>query len=382
MTLNVATLTTLDQLHSIEEEWIQLLGRIGADLPFLWPDWTITWWESFRQQRAVIRDNLYVKTVRGESGELLAIVPLMMTERPAVGPARARAVGFLGADNYVTEQRAPIIDRRCQRELAEALASDLRALNSWDWITWEGLDKEGEFAAALGRELDLHWAESQPGNILRLAPTWDEFRQGLKHNIKESLRHCYNSLKRANLVPRLEVASTPAELVPALETFFTLHAARAGQVDGVKHPDRFAEVGVRQFLERACARFARRGMTRVFTLRVGDTPVASRIGFMLPDCLYLYYSGFDPEWGKYSVATTLLAEALKHAIDSGCSRVHLSMGADVSKSRWGPEMPVFHTAVCTRPRVSSRVARGVYSWVQRHRHPLNQVKGLLGRRFD
>ena len=182
MALTVSTLETVDELQRLEPEWRELLARMGADLPFLWPEWTITWWEFFRQERSAVRDSLQAKTVRGERGELLAIVPLMRTERPGVGPALARTMGFLGADKYVTEQRAPIIDRTCQREVAEALAGDLRGRNSWDWITWEGLAREGEFAAALGRDLNLRWHDSQPANILRLAPSWEEFRQGLKHN--------------------------------------------------------------------------------------------------------------------------------------------------------------------------------------------------------
>jgi hypothetical protein len=93
----VSTLTRVDQLGSIQAEWLDLLRRAKLDLPFIWPEWVITWWELFRQQRPVIRDNLRIKTVRRHSGELVAIIPMMMTERPAVGPARVRSIGFLGA---------------------------------------------------------------------------------------------------------------------------------------------------------------------------------------------------------------------------------------------------------------------------------------------
>src|SRR5450755_3749279 len=121
MALSVTTLTTVDQLQGLQEEWIGLLGRTRADLPFLRPEWLITWWELFRQDRSVIRDSLHVKAVRSESGELVALVPLMVTERPAVGPARVRTLGFLGADKYITEQRAPIVDGAYEADVAQAL---------------------------------------------------------------------------------------------------------------------------------------------------------------------------------------------------------------------------------------------------------------------
>jgi len=63
----------------------------------------------------------------------------------------------------------------------------------------------------------------------------------------------------------------------------------------------------------------------VFQLRIADAVVASRIGFVIGDGLYLYPSGFDPAWGRYSVMTTMMAEALRYAIASGLRTVNLSL---------------------------------------------------------
>jgi CelD/BcsL family acetyltransferase involved in cellulose biosynthesis len=382
MPFKLSTLTTVDELRAIEEEWIRLLGRTHADLPFLRPEWAITWWEFFRQDRAVIRDSLLVKTVRSESGELVGILPLMVTERPAIGPARVRSVGFLGADKYVTEQRGPVVDGSCEADVATALAAHLGAEDGWDWITWEGLRKESELATALGRVMDLRWESSQAGNILHLPASWEEFRRGFREHLKKSVRHGYNSLKREGLNWRFEVAATPGEIAPALEIFLRFHQMVAEQADPLTRFDRFADPIARRFLFEVCSRLAARNVTRVFTFRIGDVPVASRIAFQLPDCLYLYHSGYDPAWRKYAVATTLVAEAVKYAIDSGIPRLHLSMGADESKARWDPEMPIFHRALCVRPQLHSRLALGMYTWAHEHAGPLNRVRSVLGRRFN
>jgi CelD/BcsL family acetyltransferase involved in cellulose biosynthesis len=382
MALEVSTLTSVDQLRSMEGEWLDLLSRTRLDLPFLRPEWVITWWELFRQERSVIRDSLHVKAVRRDSGELVAIVPWMVTERPAVGPARVRTIGFLGADNYVTEQRAPLVDPAWESEVAAALAADLRADRTWDWIAWEGLRPESELAKGLAREMDLRWAGSQPGNILYLPPSWEELRRGLKHHVKDSIRHCYNSLKTEGLTAQLDVAATPDQIASALETFFALHTAISEHTNEVTRPDHFADPIAHRFLILAYSRFAGRNIGRVFTLRIGGVPVASRLAFLLPDCLYLYYGGHDPSWRKYSVATTITAEAIKYAISSGLRRVHLSMGADPSKSRWGPEMPVFHAAVCVKPGLYSRAAFDLYSRARAPTGLLKGMKSLLGRRFE
>ena len=42
MGFEVSTLTTVEELRDLEEEWLGLLGRVESHLPFLWPDWVIT----------------------------------------------------------------------------------------------------------------------------------------------------------------------------------------------------------------------------------------------------------------------------------------------------------------------------------------------------
>jgi CelD/BcsL family acetyltransferase involved in cellulose biosynthesis len=361
MTLEVTTITTQGDLDALADAWRGLLGRTDNDLPFLLPEWASSWWRCFRQDAPLIRDSLRVKVVRDEAGALLGILPLMLTERPPFGPVRARTLNFLGADRYVTELRAPIVDPERQGEVARAVAAHLQGDRTWDWVAWHGLDRESEFARELHRAMPLQWGAAETASVLPLPPTWDLFRAGLKRNIKESLRRCTNSLKRDGLTARLVVAERPADVDRALDTFLTLHAMRAREADAPLHPDRFAAENPRRFLRQVCERLSARGEACVLSLMVDDRVVAARVAFQLPRCLYLYYSGYDPAWGKYSVATTLVAEAIKLAISRGLPRLHLSMGQDVSKSRWGPETSLRHEAISVSPRGASRAAHWLYA---------------------
>ena len=381
MALVVSTLTTVDELQSMEGEWLDLLRRARLDLPFLWPQWVITWWELARQERAVIRDRLHVKAVRQDTGMLVAIVPMMMTERPSVGPVRVRTIGFLGADSYVTEQRAPIVDPAWESGVAKVLTADLQADRIWDWIAWEGLHSESPLARGLGQLMELRWTSSQAENVLHLAKNWEHFRRGLKRHIRDSLRHCYNSLQTKGLTASLDVAAKRDEIGPALEIFFRLHSALSQHRNDATRPDHFEDPIAHRFLIQAYFRFADRDLARVFTLRIGGVPVASRLGFLLPECLYLYYGGYDPAWRGYSVATTITAEAIKYAITSGLPRLHLSMGADASKSRWNPETRLFCRAVCVRRSLYSRAAFDLYSRARAPTGLLSGMKSRLGRRF-
>jgi CelD/BcsL family acetyltransferase involved in cellulose biosynthesis len=379
--LRVSTITRAPELASLAERWRVLASRAGSDMPFVLPEWAISWWETLREHGPLVRDALYVKAVHRPSGELVALVPLMRTERPAFGPVRARSLDFIGADPYITEQRAPLVDPKCAAEAGRALAADLVQDGSWDWIAWRGLDRGGAFADALEAELSLRWGDVHIGHVVPLSRSWDDFKAGLKRNIKESLRHGYNSLAREGRSPRLEVAQAPADVQSALATFYRLHTLRAQLTGTVDHPDRFATPDARLFLGRVCGRLAQRGSTLVFTLRIGEQAVAARVGFVVADCLYLYYSGFDPAWGKYGVMTTTVAEAMKDAIRRGLGRVHLSMGTDVSKSRWGPTTRAHHDAFTIRERVSSRAVFELFDRATQHVRQQPLARLLRRQRF-
>jgi CelD/BcsL family acetyltransferase involved in cellulose biosynthesis len=291
---------------------------------------------------------------------LVAVAPLMLTERPAVGPVRVRMLHFFGADPNITELRGWICRPGDEAAAARALFSELTASRGeWDWAVWSGLPAASPALDELGA---VEWVRDTPDFWLDTrAESWDAFRAGLKHNIKESLRKCYNSLKRDGLAATLRVVSARSEVAGALEHFFRLHSARAGATDTLSHRDVFDSPAARRFLVEASERFAERDATRIFLLEISGKVVATRLGYLLGDELYLYFSGFDPEWGKYSVMTTAVAEALKWAIAQRVPRVNLSTGSDVSKTRWGPNEVLFRDA-----RLRSGSVRGALAFEAFH----------------
>jgi CelD/BcsL family acetyltransferase involved in cellulose biosynthesis len=242
--------------------------------------------------------------------------------------------------------------------VAVALTRHLETSQGWDWIRWSGI--QGRFGEALAGATRLEWQPPGLDYVVDLAPTWEAFRAGLKRNIRESLRHCYNSLKRDGLNFEFEVAETPEAVRNGLHTFLSLHAMRAGLTHTVTHPHRFESDAARRFLYEVCDRLAARGVARVFMLKVRGCVVATRIAFVVGEQLYFYYSGFDPRWAKYSVSTTIVAEAMKYAIQKGLKAANLSTGTDVSKTRWGARLVPFYEAIQPRSRMRSQMSYAAY----------------------
>jgi CelD/BcsL family acetyltransferase involved in cellulose biosynthesis len=179
------------------------------------------------------------------------------------------------------------------------------------------------------------------------------------------------------------VFQEPGEVASALERFFVLHRERSELSGTIKHVDVFETPMARRFLKDVCERFAYEGRLRIFALKLGDRLAAMRIGFVLGDSLYLYYSGYEPEFGKYSVATAVVAEAIKYAIAAGFATVNLSFGRDVSKTRWRPEEIVYCEAYVVSPSRRAKLTHAVFDRTRRliESAPLRDVAArVLGRR--
>ena len=359
MSLRVEVITTIEGLRALEPEWRELEARAGLELPFQGAIWARHWWTSFAEKRFGLRDSLQIRAVRdGTGGRLLAVAPMMLTDRPAIGPLRIRILQFFGADPNITELRGMLCEPAREAEVWAALTADLRALShAWDWIQWGSVLAGSEGEQAIARGAGIEWGPQVPNYVLRLAPTWDEFKAGLSRNIKESLRKCYNAPKRDGHTFEFTVARTPAEVAEALPDFLRLHALRSAQGNTVRHADVFASKPARAFLCAVGPELAASGGIGVFCLRSAGKTIAARLGFFSASHLYLYYSGFEPEWGRYSVMTTTLAETIKWAIGQKIPAINLSFGKDVSKLRWKPEERTWLQAVEVSPTLRSRAVR-------------------------
>ena len=349
--------TDLKGVAGLKADYAQLCAGVGNRLPFALHDWHLTWCRYFLNLHPRIEDAPRFCVLREATGRCVAILPFIESRR-RFGPLRVTSLNMLGADPAITEIPTPLVASG-YGALAVRAARDLFSRGGeWDWVHWSGLGEELREALAGAQRLSFRAPLSD--FVLDLPPTWEEFRSLRKRNIRESLRHCYNSLRRGGHRFEFEVIADPAGIGPGLNRFLELHHMRSRLRNTVVHPDRFASRVSRDFLHEVCARLARRGVTRLFALRIGGEIVAMRIGFVVGDSLYLYYSGYDPRWARYGVMTTTMAEAIKYAIAAGLATVGLSPTRDLAKTRWSPRQIDYASVYEIRDRLSSRWAYGAY----------------------
>jgi CelD/BcsL family acetyltransferase involved in cellulose biosynthesis len=351
------TVCDLDGIRALKDDYEQLGRLTGNTLPFALQEWHLAWCTHFLNRNPRVQQQPLFVVSRDESGASAAIVPLILSRR-RVGPLKLGTVDLLGADPGLTEIRNPLVKPGCERLAVRAVHAALADIPGWDWIEWRGISEE--LSTALACESTPQWCEIMEDYVLDLPASWEEFRASLKRNVREALRHCYNSLRRAGLSFEFIVAREPAEVRRGMERFLQLHTLRAHMRRGPPHPDRFAGRALRNFLYDVCTRLAQRDAVRLFQLRIGGHIVAARLAFVVRDSMYLYYSGFDPAWARYSVMTTATAEGFRYAIAQGLKSANLSLTGEQSKLRWRPRRVEFHSALVHRQFVTSRLACRAY----------------------
>ena len=105
MRLSVQIIASPEQLRALATEVDQLALAIRPCVPFATSAWLLSWWQHFSENRWWVRDRFFVRALRDESGVLVALAPLLLTERPRASPLRVRSLGFWGRDKNITELR-------------------------------------------------------------------------------------------------------------------------------------------------------------------------------------------------------------------------------------------------------------------------------------
>ncbi len=360
--LRAEILRTPEELLALRPEWEALHAKADPNNVFNHWIWVWQWWQAFAKRRGLKRDQLEVVVLRDDTREVRAIFPMVLT-RWGVGRLSLGALRLYGYSGAFTELRAPLVSPGWSEAVAARLVHTIaQSAGRFQWCWIDGL-RQGEaitqwFSAEAG-PAGWNWGEPLTHYVLPLPASWEEFRRGLKRNIKESLRHCYNSLQREGHQLSFEALRTPEAIGPSLDEFFRQHAARGRMDSEVSHPDYFATAARREFFRGLALELARAGRLALCRLRINGSVVASRLVLTPPDGIYLYYSGYDPAWRHYSVATTLTAECIKWAISTGRRFVDLSKGRDVGKTRWGPEERELRSLRIVSPTPLARLIVGL-----------------------
>jgi CelD/BcsL family acetyltransferase involved in cellulose biosynthesis len=339
-----------EALDALAAEWNELLGSAHHKSAFLKHQWMSTWWRLIGSGSA--SRQLFVLLARAGSGALDGVLPLYRETRGR-GPLRRRVLRFLGSTPEAPEHLDVIVRDANAASIVDALIAGLGSLRSeYDSIELLDLAESSLLLPAL-----TQWSRSaghpcrswvwQECPYVATEGSFDKYLMTLTQKHRYKVRLFGKRLAAAHKVD-LEVAAEPAQVGPALEELFRLHAMRwTLKTDDVSG---FDDASVHAFHRQVALRLAADDAIRLFLLRCDGRAVSACYCFHFDRRLYFFQPGFDPEFRKLHVGKVLLGRALEYCFKHGLREFDFLRGTEDYKFDWtGQKRPTFACNIAMTP---------------------------------
>lgn len=295
--------------RSLKSEWNALLQVCPSDCLFLTWEWVHTWWLHLAGKRRI-----HIIVVRLD-GLLIALAPLAL--RPAsfkrLTPWRVLeflASGSVGSD-YLSFLIRPGHEQIAVREITACLAQSGRML---ELVRIE--KSSAPMAEMSGHLREAGW--KCVGLTTNYCPysslsghTWESYLDSLHANHRTNVGKMLRRLHK-DFDVSLHVAATETERQWAMDVFIRLHLRRWSGKGGSTALNSKELIDFHRTFSKVSLE---RGWLRLYTLLLDGIPAASLYVFKYRNVYHHYQSAFDPNYGKYSPGTVIVALAIKDAIE-------------------------------------------------------------------
>jgi CelD/BcsL family acetyltransferase involved in cellulose biosynthesis len=313
---------------SLESSWNDLRQQLKWDSIFVLPQWLKVWWQTFGGD-----EKLYLFDVK-EDKSVIGIAPLMVKENKA---------SFIGSDDvcdYMDFAVAPRKERAFFTALLDKLKRDniselyLKSLRHDSTVMTHlvALAKAGGYEVTITREnvsLDLD-----------LPSTWDEYLKTLSPKQRRETGRRFRRLEEEGDINYRTVESAEPQV---LDIFFKL--MRVSREDKAA----FLTPQMESFFRAIADTMAEARMLRFGVLEISAKPVAAVMCFDYNDKVYLYNSGYDPEYSILSVGLMSKLLSIKDSIERGRKVYDFLKGAEEYKYRLkGREIPIYSCRIVLR----------------------------------
>lgn len=319
-----------EELASIHPEWVDLLSRCPEPVPFLHPTWQRVWLQEFAASR-----ELLLLTVR-DGAALLGVAPLLRDD------SRLSFVGHYSICDYMDFVVAPERPGDVCSALLEALLQE-----PWSELELRGLREGSATLAELvprARDVGLHVDQEREAVAPRvdLPASWEEYQASLNKKDRHELRRKLRRLQAAGeleLRVYTEVEDVEAHLPLLLRMMIESRSDKAA----------FMSEQMGRFFHRMAPALAREGLVRVYELELDTKPVAAVLCLDHGGRLFMYNSGYDPEYAQLAVGLASKAYCLRDAIECGRRAVDFLRGHEPYKYDLGGRDRAVYRCIIRRP---------------------------------
>lgn len=371
---SVETIYGLEAFLALKDQWVDLAQQDPSVSPYITWNWIKGWIEVWGAGRD------FVTLVCRQHDQVVGIVPFFWKTKPS--PLEVRKLWMVGfsdgaGGNGLTEEPLFVMEpnRILRENIWKAVHRKLESMlidGGWDAAAYRrfGMGIEGCSLVEV-RQLTINVQEFHRGcEVVSLPDTWEKYLKTISKSMRENIPYYPKKFVKEGLSYIVETVAL-SEVEETLDALIALHKKRTYLDPTMQHMDYFAEPRQQHLFKLSVSRMVENGEAHVVVLRVEGKIVAAQVFLQNQHTLLAHYSGFDPDWSKYSPLFVLQTEVIRQAIAKGFTTMNLLRGNAEWQKRWGaqPAEPIVDITLAKRLPVA------------RIRQVLQDHEGQLVKRF-
>ena len=311
-------------LLNLKKEWKDLLTRSVTHTIFQTWEWNQLWWKHFGPP-----DRLFLLTLRNSKDKLVGLAPLFCH----LEMNNQKRIQFIGGTE-ISDYLDFIVEVGNEHSFYATVISFLKSHpDLWDAIDLHCIPAGSPtitvfrgFGQERGLRENLSMEEVCPRATL--SSSWDQFLAAMKKKDRHEIRRKINRIQRQAENVRYTIANS-ATLSEDIECFLQLHAKSNDPKMA------FMNHNMKHFFLEMARIFMQKEWLELLFLEANGVKLAALLNFKYRDTVYVYNSGYDPKFGRWSPGWVLISHSIQDAIEGGIKIYDFLRGNESYKYRFG-----------------------------------------------
>lgn len=304
----------VESLESLASYWAKSPNPLRWNCIFVLPPWLKTWWREFGSE-----GNLYLYAAR-QRGIVVGIAPLFLKGDEAF---------FIGSEDLCDCLDFIVAPGR-ERDFFHILLDDLnkKGISSLRLRALRPNSTVLTYLVDMARERGYHvsCAVEDVSLELDLPPTWEEYLGMLNKKQRHEVRRKLRRIREAGQVNYRTVEDS-GDIPEAMEIFLELFRQSR------KDKGAFMNTQRESFFRSLAKAMAQAQLLRLGILELESSPIAVVMCFDYNSRVYLYNSGYDPQYGSLSAGLISKILSIKDSIERGRETFDFLKGSEDYKYR-------------------------------------------------
>lgn len=306
----------VESLESLASYWAESPDSLRWSCIFVLPPWLEIWWREFGS-----KGDLYLYAAR-KRGTVVGIAPLFIKDEEAF---------FIGSDD-VCDCLDFIVAPGREQDFFHSLLEDLHKRGIY-LLRLKALRPNSTaltYLADIARDSGYHVScEVEDVSLeLDLPPSWEDYLGMLNQKQRHEVRRKLRRIREAGRVTYRTIEDS-RDVPDAMDAFLRLFRQSRRDKGAFMNAQR------ESFFRSLAKAMAQARLLRLGILELESLPIAAVLCFDYNNRVYLYNSGYDPQYSSLSVGLISKILSIKDSIERGRDKYDFLRGAENYKYRLG-----------------------------------------------